>query len=43
MDPLTSVSTRATSQLLRADERQIPNAAGGYGFPSTTTPGSCAS
>ena len=32
MDPLTSVSTRATSQLLRADERQIPNAAGGYGF-----------
>src|SRR3954467_9790473 len=32
MDPLTSVSTRATSQLLRADERQIPNAAGGFGF-----------
>ena len=32
MDPLTSVSTRATSQLRRADERQIPNAAGGYGF-----------
>ena len=32
MDPLTSVSTRATSQLRRADERQIPNAAGGFGF-----------
>jgi 60 kDa SS-A/Ro ribonucleoprotein len=32
MDPLTTVSTRHTAQSGRADERQVPNAAGGYGF-----------
>ncbi|GAA4793994.1 TROVE domain-containing protein [Actinomycetospora chlora] len=32
MDPLTTVSTRATPQWLRAEDRQIPNAAGGFGF-----------
>lgn len=32
MDPLTAVSTRRTPQTQQADERQIPNAAGGYGF-----------
>lgn len=32
MDPLTTVSTRSTPQTLRADERQVPNAAGGFGF-----------
>ena len=32
MDPLTTVSTRVTPQAEAADDRQIPNAAGGYGF-----------
>lgn len=32
MDPLTTVSTRSTPQTLRADERQVPNAAGGFAF-----------
>lgn len=32
MDPLTAVSTRATAQVVRADSRQIRNAAGGYTF-----------
>lgn len=32
MDPLTIVTTRQTSQHEPADERQIPNAAGGYAF-----------
>ena len=32
MDPLTTVSTRVTPQHRPADERQTPNAAGGYGF-----------
>lgn len=32
MDPLTAISTRRTPQTEPADARQIPNAAGGYGF-----------
>ncbi|MGI5127296.1 TROVE domain-containing protein [Pseudonocardia sp. CA-107938] len=35
MDPLTSVSTRTTPQHSPADERQVPNSAGGYGFAVT--------
>jgi 60 kDa SS-A/Ro ribonucleoprotein len=35
MDPLTAVSTRATPQRTAADERQVPNSAGGHGFPVT--------
>lgn len=31
-DPLTQVSTRSTPQSEQADPRQVPNAAGGYGF-----------
>lgn len=32
MDALTAISTRRTPQSEQADGRQIPNAAGGYGF-----------
>lgn len=32
MDPLTTVTTRATAQREQADERQIPNSAGGFAF-----------
>lgn len=32
MDPLTSISTLRTPQTEKADPRQVPNAAGGYGF-----------
>lgn len=32
MDPLTAISTRHTPQSEPADTRQVPNAAGGYGF-----------
>lgn len=32
MDPLTTITTRATPQREQADERQIPNAAGGFAF-----------
>lgn len=32
MDPLTTVSTRRTPQSEPANERQVPNTAGGYGF-----------
>jgi 60 kDa SS-A/Ro ribonucleoprotein len=32
MDALAAISTRRTPQAEQADERQIPNAAGGYGF-----------
>lgn len=32
MDALTAISTRRTSQSEPADDRQVPNAAGGYGF-----------
>jgi 60 kDa SS-A/Ro ribonucleoprotein len=32
MDALTAINIRRTPQSERADERQIPNAAGGYGF-----------
>lgn len=32
-DALASVSTRATPQREKADDRQVRNAAGGYGFP----------
>lgn len=32
MDALTAISTRRTPQSEPADERQVPNAAGGYGF-----------
>lgn len=32
-DVLTTISTRATPQNERADERQVPNSAGGYAFP----------
>lgn len=33
MDPLTAVSTRTTPQSQPATPEQIPNSAGGYGFP----------
>ncbi len=32
-DPLTQVSTRRTPQSKQADRRQVPNSAGGFGFP----------
>lgn len=32
MDALTAINTRQTAQSERADERQVPNAAGGYAF-----------
>jgi hypothetical protein len=32
MDPLKTVSTRQNPQSERADERQVPDSAGGYGF-----------
>jgi 60 kDa SS-A/Ro ribonucleoprotein len=35
MDALAGISTRATPQAEQADERQVPNAAGGYVFPVT--------
>ena len=35
MDPLTTVTTRATPQHTAADERQVRNSAGGHGFPLT--------
>ena len=35
MDPLTTVNTRTTPQHVAADDRQVRNSAGGYGFPVT--------
>lgn len=35
MDPLTTINTRATPQHTPADERQVRNSAGGYGFALT--------
>jgi 60 kDa SS-A/Ro ribonucleoprotein len=32
MDPLTLINARQTPQTERADQRQVPNSAGGYGF-----------
>src|SRR5947208_226585 len=34
-DPLTAISTRRTPQREPADDRQVPNSAGGYSFTVT--------